>query len=72
MSEPIRATFSTNTGIQVRTLALGRPVSLSQLSDVNLSTLADGSMLIYDGATNKFISNTEIKNHNTQINGGNY
>ena len=47
-------------------------MSLGQLTDVDLTNLGDGSMLIYNGAANKFVSNVEINNSNTRIIGGSF
>jgi len=72
MSQPIRATIALNPGIQAKTVALGKPVSLAELSDVDLSLASDGALLIYNGDRHKFVANTELKNSNTKINGGNF
>jgi hypothetical protein len=71
-SQPIRSTVALNPGIQAKVVALGKPVSLSELSDVDLSNASDGALLVYNGTQRKFISTTELKNSNTNINGGNF
>jgi len=45
---------------------------LGDLFDVDTSGATDGAVLVYDGTTAKFQSTTEIKNPNTQVNGGHY
>lgn len=45
--------------IRARTIAFGRPLSLSELSDVDLSVLEDGATLIYDTLTAKFVARRE-------------
>lgn len=71
-SNRVKATVSGLNKIQARTVALGSPTSLGNLADVNLDGVADGSMLIYDGATSKFVARREIQNPNTKIIGGSF
>lgn len=58
--------------LQARTVALGGPKSLEDLSDVNLENVSDGSVLIFDGATQKFVATNSIENPNTRIIGGSF
>lgn len=68
----VRGTLSALGKVQARTVALGPPTSLGNLADVNLDGVADGSMLIYDGASSKFVARREIQNPNTKIIGGSF
>ena len=68
----VRATVAALGKIQARTIALGSPTSLGNMSDVNLDGVADGSMLIYDGVSSKFVARREIQNPNTKIIGGSF
>jgi len=68
----VRATVSALGKVQARTIAIGSPTSLGNLTDVNLDGVADGSMLIYDGASDKFVARREIQNPNTKIIGGSF
>lgn len=69
----VKAKFKGSSGIQANSVTSSTSVtSLSQLTDVDLTTLGDGSMLIYDATTNKFVSNVEINNSNTSIIGGSF
>lgn len=68
----VRSTIRGLQDIQARTVAIGAPTSLSDLSDVDLSVLGDGSLLIYNGVLQKFIANTELNNENIKIVGGSF
>jgi hypothetical protein len=45
---------------------------LGDLFDVDASSVSDGAILVYNGNTVSFETTTEIKNPNTQVNGGHY
>lgn len=45
---------------------------LEDLFDVNTSAASDGAVLVFNGNTENFEATTEIKNENTQVNGGHY
>lgn len=45
---------------------------LGDLFDVNTSAASDGAVLVFNGNTVNFEATTEIKNENTQVNGGHY
>lgn len=47
-------------------------IRLGDLFDVDTSSASDGAVLVYSGDTVKFEATTEIKNPNTQVNGGHY
>jgi hypothetical protein len=68
----VRGTVSALGKVQARTIAMGAPTSLGDLIDVNLEGVDDGSMLIYDGSSNKFVARREIQNANTKIIGGSF
>lgn len=70
--QSIRATVALNPGIQAKVVALGKPLSLAELSDMDLSQASDGALLVYNGTRHKFVASTELKNSNTKINGGNF
>lgn len=69
---PVKARFKGSTTIRANSVNLTNTMSLSQLTDVDLTNLGDGSVLIYNGTTNKFVSNVEIDNSNTRIIGGSF
>lgn len=52
-------------------LVFGR-LSIRDLSDVNLLSLRDGGLLIYDSDQGKWVANVELDNNNQRINGGQY
>ena len=70
---PIKGAVS-NLGaqLQARTVALGNPVQLSDLADVDMAAVSDGAVLVYNGTTNKFVAQTTVENNNTRIVGGSF
>jgi len=66
------------TTTQVKKIIVGKPVrrvrparfSITDLTDVDLTNLQDGSLLIYDTGSQKFEANINLEKQN--INGGNY
>ena len=59
----------------ISSLAGAQTLSLSELSDVNASTLSNGMVLVYNGVTKKFDATLELTPgaaQNLDINGGNF
>ena len=59
----------------ISSLAGAQTLSLSELSDVNASTLSNGMVLVYNGVTKKFDATLELTpgaTQNLDINGGNF
>tara|TARA_S200000501_G_scaffold313775_1_gene305379 strand:+ start:12210 stop:12437 length:228 start_codon:yes stop_codon:yes gene_type:complete len=59
----------------ISSLAGAQTLSLSELSDVNVGTLQNGMVLVYNGTTNKFdatLTLTPGATQNLDINGGNF
>ena len=59
----------------ISSLAGAQTLSLSELSDVNASTLSNGMVLVYIGTTKKFDTTLELTpgaTQNLDINGGNF
>ena len=59
----------------ISSLAGAQTLSLSELSDVNASTLSSGMVLVYNGVTKKFDATLELTPgaaQNLDINGGNF
>ena len=59
----------------ISSLAGAQTLSLSELSDVNSSTLSNGMVLVYIGVTKKFDATLELTPgaaQNLDINGGNF
>ena len=54
--------FSLNAGL----------VNIGDISDIDVSSVSDGSVLIYNGNTSIWEAKVEVKNNNTIINGGFY
>ena len=72
LNPAVKAKFKSSSGIQANSVTSTNTMSIGQLTDVDLTNLGDGSVLIYNGATNKFVSNVEINNSNTRIIGGSF
>jgi len=59
----------------ISSLAGAQTLSLSELSDVNASSLSNGMVLVYNGSTKKFDTTLELTpgaTQNLDINGGNF
>ena len=59
----------------ISSLAGAATLSLSELSDVNASSLSNGMVLVYNGVTKKFDATLELTPgaaQNLDINGGNF
>ena len=59
----------------ISSLAGAQTLSLSELSDVNVGTLQNGMVLVYNGTTNNFdatLTLTPGAAQNLDINGGNF
>lgn len=72
MSNTVKATVRGLQNVQARTVALGAPKSMGDLTDIDLTNVADGALLIFNGTTRKFVANTEVNNSNTKIVGGSF
>jgi len=60
--------------VSVTTPSLSTAGTLRSLTDVNATSLADGSLLQYDSATDKFITRTTLSTETgtLKFNGGNF
>jgi len=47
-------------------------LTTSRISDVDNTNLADGSLYVYNGTTNKHTATTQLNNSNTTITGGSF
>ena len=59
----------------ISSLAGAQTLSLSELSDVNVGTLQNGMVLVFNGVTKKFDATLELTpgaTQNLDINGGNF
>jgi hypothetical protein len=68
----IKSTVRGLQNVQARTVAIGAPKSMGDLSDVDLSAVGDGALLVYNGVLQKFVANPELNNSNTKIVGGSF
>lgn len=71
-SPVIKSTIRGLQNAQARTIAIGAPNSLGDLSDIDLTAIADGAVLVYSGTLQKFVAVTEVNNSNTKIIGGSF
>ena len=61
-----------NQGV-AKKLAIGQfSISMSDIADVDTSGQTDGSMMIFDGTTGKYVMSTQIDNENLSLSGGTY
>jgi len=59
--------------VVAKKLAIGQfSISMSDIADVDTSGQTDGSMMIFDGTTGKYIMSTQIDNENLSLSGGTY
>lgn len=73
----LSASIGRSNTIQARSVAVaggaGTPIlALTELTDVDTALLADGSVLIYNAATEKFETKSEVENENLRISGGSF
>lgn len=47
-------------------------LNLNDLGDIDISQLADGALLVYDGDTQKWQATALIEKENTNFNGGHF
>lgn len=47
-------------------------ISLNDMTNISFAGLADGAVLVYNGALSLWEATTEVVNPNTTINGGNF
>ena len=71
-SPAIKTTIRGLQNTQARTLAIGAPKSLGDLSDVDLSMVSDGALLVFNASTQKFVARAELENSNTKLIGGSF
>jgi|TARA_A200000159_G_C7317483_1_gene337328 hypothetical protein len=59
--------------VVAKKLAIGQfSISMSDIADVDTSGQTDGSMMIFDGTSGKYIMSTQIDNENLSLSGGTY
>ena len=73
----LSASIGRSNTIQARSVAVadgaGTPVlALTELTDVDTTALAEGSVLIYNSVTEKFETKSEVENENLRISGGSF
>jgi len=70
----IKAKIQSNQNqVVAKKLAIGQfSISMSDIADVDTSGQTDGSMMIFDGTSGKYIMSTQIDNENLSLSGGTY
>jgi hypothetical protein len=58
LNPSVKAKFKSSSGIQANSVTSTNTMSIGQLTDVDLTILGEGSTLIYNSTTNKFVSNS--------------
>lgn len=59
--------------VVAKKLAIGQfSIAMSDIADVDTSGQTDGSMMIFDGTSGKYIMSTQIDNENLSLSGGTY
>lgn len=59
--------------VVAKKLAIGQfSIAMSDIADVDTSGQTDGSMMIFDGTSGKYIMSTQIENENLSLSGGTY
>ena len=68
----IKATVNKQVKVKARTVEVGTGVKLTDLTDIDSTSLDNGAMLIYDLAQQKFILTNQLENPDLRIIGGIY
>jgi hypothetical protein len=68
----LKGVLKTTSTIQAKTVAVAPPTSLLDLTDIDSALLSDGSLMVYDEASKKFVLKPEVQNPNTKIIGGSF
>lgn len=67
----LKSRISQNDTLQATAVSIGSAGRLSELSDLDVSALEQGAMLVYDEVTGKWIAKKELED-GTALNGGRY
>jgi hypothetical protein len=68
----IKATINKQVKVRARTVEVGTGIKLTDLTDIDVSALDNGAMLIYDLSQQKFILTNRLDNPDLRIIGGIY
>jgi hypothetical protein len=58
--------------ISATSMQIGTSPKLTSMTDVDVTELSEGALLIYDATTGKFHTKPELDNSATIVNGGKY
>ena len=67
----VKLTQQTRSTIAAQNFAPKPNVALSELTDINITSVQDGQVLQYDSATGKFVANT-VTASVVEVNGGSF
>ena len=67
----IKAKLKSTNSVEVKALSIGTAGRLSDLSDLDVSLLEQGAVLVYDEASGKWVAKKELED-GTSLNGGRY
>lgn len=71
MSNNIKAKITPQKNLLVQSIAINRgSIKLGDLSDIDVTAISDGAMLVYNGNNSVWEAKVEMKNNNTIFNGG--
>jgi lipopolysaccharide export system protein LptA len=68
----VKGKITQSNPVQAKTVSIGQPQKLTDLTDIDSTQLANGATLIYDLASQTFKLTNEMDNPDTKIIGGKY
>ena len=71
-STATKSKMTSSIPVRAKVIDVGSVSQLSGLSDVDVSSASDGSVLQYNGTTNKFEATNSLNNSNLTILGGGF
>lgn len=71
-STATKSKMTSSIPVRAQVIDVGSVNSLSNMNDVDTSSVSDGSLLQYNGTTNKFEATNSLNNSNLTILGGGF
>jgi len=71
-STATKSKMTSSIPVRAQVIDVGSVNSLSNMNDVDTSSVSDGSLLQYNGTTNKFEATNSMNNQNLSILGGGF
>ncbi len=73
VNQNIKAKLTPNQNLMVTNYQINAAtIKLGDLFDLDTNNQADGSVILYNGTTSKWVATNQMDNVNTIINGGNF